>query len=72
MNVIKSTTIIILPALLFTAIGALSGFDWIALIIMFSTGIGFGFLGLLTWFQIRDNSDKPTIKIEQENGENNI
>ena len=72
MKMFKSIAIILTPAILFTSIGYLSGFDWIALIIMYCVGIGVGFLGLLTWFQLRDNSDKPIIKINQENDENSI
>jgi Na+/melibiose symporter-like transporter len=70
MRMLKSVAIIISPAVFLVALGFILHWHFAWIIVAYCAGIGIGFLALLTWVQVRDNSDKPNIKIEKD--ENSI
>ena len=58
----KLITIFLAPIIISIAFCILINAAWPYYIITFCCGVGVGALVVLTWFQLRDNNDRPYIK----------
>lgn len=63
----KSLALITIPIYTLVAWCIILNVTWPYYIVAIASGTGLGFLSWLTYLQLRDNSDKPKIKIHDGN-----
>jgi hypothetical protein len=59
----KALPFFITPTIILIIVCVILNATWPYYIIAWAAGNGFGVLALLTWLQLKDNSDRPYIKL---------